>query len=225
MTETLRDQVCTPEQMIELKNLGIDITKASACLLTMKLADGSDQTIVTEPCNLYGKAAIPVFTITDLLALMPTKVQNIISRYSFCEGWLTMLKFSGSYKCRYQIRTDRRTGNAGYFHNSENPTLLNAIYGTLLFLIEDGRIIKPKKEGDNMDCVEEDYSEEELKGKSLEDCSTCAHYKEKYGGSCNSGMPSRRCQAEAEAPYFIGRDLWWDYPVKNCNKYKNRSNE
>lgn len=53
------------------------------------------------------------------------------------------------------------------------------------------------------------------------DCSTCAHYKE-TNGMGNSDIPSRECKAEAKAPYFTGKDLHWDYPVKNCCKYKRK---
>lgn len=70
----MKEQVCTEEQMLELRTLGVSTACCSAYLLTMKYGDGKEETIATEPCALYGKAAIPVFTIPDMLDRMPEEI-------------------------------------------------------------------------------------------------------------------------------------------------------
>ncbi len=102
----MKDQVCTEEQMLMLRTLGVSTAFCSACLLTMKYGDGKEETIATEPCVLYGKAAIPVFTIPDMLDRMPSEINGYdLIIYKSRDGWFAGYINYESSKLLYNLGT------------------------------------------------------------------------------------------------------------------------
>ena len=74
----MKDQVLSVEQMQKLKELGIDISKASMCYIFFE-SDGSKYTdIVVHDESCYEMACmnpIPTFTLQDMIELMPNNVK------------------------------------------------------------------------------------------------------------------------------------------------------
>ena len=77
----MKDQVLSIEQMQKLKELGVDVSKASMCYVFFE-SDGSKYTdIVVHDESCYEMACmnpIPTFTLQDMIELMPNNVK--------CEG-------------------------------------------------------------------------------------------------------------------------------------------
>ena len=94
----MQNQVCTIEQMKALKELGVDISKASMCYvlddkdsidnLTFKINKYSPSTIKEYPDLVF-----PVFTVTDMLDMMPKCIDAhyieliIGNSYGYCCGY------------------------------------------------------------------------------------------------------------------------------------------
>ena len=74
----MKDQVLSIEKMQKLKELGIDISKASMCYVFFE-SDGSKYTdIVVHDESCYEMACmnpIPTFTLQDIIELMPDNVK------------------------------------------------------------------------------------------------------------------------------------------------------
>ena len=74
----MKDQLLSIEKMQKLKELGIDISKASMCYVFFE-SDGSKYTdIVVHDESCYEMACmnpIPTFTLQDMIELMPNNVK------------------------------------------------------------------------------------------------------------------------------------------------------
>ena len=127
----MKNQVCTEEQMIRLKSLGVDTSNASACLLTMRYGDGKEETIVTEPSALYGKSAIPTFTISDLFDKLPSSIIDngivyIFQLYKDCNKYVVSY-----YSFDYDISLFESIGDNSF----------DAVYEVFLKFIKYGKSV------------------------------------------------------------------------------------
>lgn len=116
--------VCTIEQMEALKALGVDVSRASACLLTIR-NEGKNEVIVSQNHPIYRDATIPVFTINDMWNKLPPRIDEY-----FLEMKVTP---SVNCLCRY--------ANKDYeLCRSKENSIKDAIYGMLLYLIEASKL-------------------------------------------------------------------------------------
>ena len=74
----MKDQVLSIEKMQKLKELGVDVSKASMCYVFFE-SDGSKYTdIVVHDESCYEMACmnpIPTFTLQDMIEIIPSKVK------------------------------------------------------------------------------------------------------------------------------------------------------
>lgn len=83
----MKDQVLSIEQIQKLKDLGVDISKASMCYVCFE-SDGSKYVdIVVHDESCYEMACMnpmPTFTLQDMIELMPSKVIIDYENYYLC---------------------------------------------------------------------------------------------------------------------------------------------
>ena len=125
----MKNQVLTKAQMEELIALGVDVSKASMCRVSLGIGTpATDESMLVEnDKNFYGMS-FPVFTVTDMLEMMPS-----IIRDPFKFG-LRIYK-SNKYKCEYcssNLELSR--------YREANDTLVGAVYGCFLQLVKDGKL-------------------------------------------------------------------------------------
>lgn len=128
----MKNQVCTIEQMKALKELGVDISKASMCYV---LDDKDSIDNLTFKINKYSPSIIkeypdlvfPVFTVTDMLGMMPNEIDNhAMAILNFDDGW---------FVC-YMNNKIHRLG----VYNMRKDSLIDAVYSVFFQLAKDGKL-------------------------------------------------------------------------------------
>lgn len=125
----IKDQCCTIEQMNALKELGVDISKASMCRVSANIGiPATDESrLVENDVNYYGMT-FPVFTVVDMLNMMPSIIRD---PFKFV---LRILK-SNKYKCEYYSANLELSR-----YKESKDTLLDAVYGCLIQLGKDCKL-------------------------------------------------------------------------------------
>lgn len=123
----MKDQVLSIEQMQKLKDLGVDISKASMCYVFFE-SDGSKYTdIVVHDESCYEMACMnpmPTFTLQDIIELMPNCI--IHPEYAKC-----FLNFGKKYICYTSIHSGTDIGV------KSSDSILGNAYNMLVWLAEN----------------------------------------------------------------------------------------
>lgn len=125
----MKNQVLTKAQMDELIALGVDVSKASMCRVSVNIGTPAtdESKLVENNVNYYGMS-FPVFTVTDMLEMMPSVVRD-----PFKFG-IRIYK-NGKYICDYysaNLNVSR--------YREERHTLVGAVYGCFIQLVKDGKL-------------------------------------------------------------------------------------
>ena len=133
----MKNQVLSIEQMQHLKELGVDISKAS--MVWIKPRPNNDNytlTIHALGCYEY-KSPIPTFTLQDMLEMMPKKIM-IKMENEFCRS-------EEAFFLEVSLNICNDNWQCGYIHFSkredykyENTNLLTCTYEALCLLAENG---------------------------------------------------------------------------------------
>ena len=131
----MKNQVLSIEQMHKLKELGVDINKASMCYISKypscDFDDGDSIVVVSKDFNkrLYNEFG-PAFTLQDIIELLPKKIRdfelnwymhNMIIRYDYYNS------FDG---------IDVLNGSSFSFFDNNN--ILQTVYRMLIWVAENG---------------------------------------------------------------------------------------
>ena len=133
----MKDQVLTKQQMDELIALGVSIESAS--MAERYDINGDFVEYVTSKsvsCNVG--FIVPVFTVTDMLDLIPYFVTEDFEDYCY----LHIEKLIDRYTCSYKAEGDYLA--KGILYLSEGRLEKDAVYSTLIQLIQGGKLSKPK---------------------------------------------------------------------------------
>jgi len=132
----MRNQVLSIEQMQKLKELGVDINKASMCYISKypscDFDDGDSIVVVSKDFNkrLYNEFG-PAFTLQDIIELLPKTFMDDINKFH-----LTISTVYGAsiyivgYVYDEDVSIDKK-----YFCNE---SIINAAYDMLIWIIENG---------------------------------------------------------------------------------------
>lgn len=136
----IEDQVCTIEQMNTLRKLGVDNSKASMCYVDVQPIC-EDQVLMIKENTPNGIDVIPVFTIADLIDIMPSELLK--EGYTWClqveKQDFTIMDISRKYQCRYYSYCAEDSIYTNY-----GPSIIDAVYKTLVELMEIG-LVETKK--------------------------------------------------------------------------------
>ncbi len=130
----MKNQVLSIEQMQKLKELGIDINKASMCYISKypscDFDDGDSIVVVSKDFNkrLYNEFG-PAFTLQDIIKLLPAQIttKNVYDLI-ICDDFFQYSLFGENiYTSKYVLC---------YFYNETN--LLHAAYEMLVWVAENG---------------------------------------------------------------------------------------
>ena len=128
-------KVLSIEQMNQLKELGVDTSKASMCYISKYTScdfDDGDEIVVV--CNDFNKRLYnefgPAFTLQDIIELLPKKIRdfelnwymnNMIIRYDYYNSFDGIDVLNGSS-----------------FGFCDNNSILESAYEMLIWVIENG---------------------------------------------------------------------------------------
>ena len=130
----MKNQVLSIEQMQKLKELGVDVSKASMCYIgkypSCDFSDGDKIVVVSNDFNkrLYNEFG-PAFTLQDIIELLPKTLPH-----QFLSLTLRITKDSVEY-VDYSFFEDVFTEYSGY---DEKSDILNAAYNMLIWVAENG---------------------------------------------------------------------------------------
>ena len=123
----MKNHVLTKEQMEVLEELGVDISKASMCRVSLGIGTpATDESMLVEnDKNFYGMS-FPVFTVVDMLGMLPMSIGGYDFDLYKSEEW---------YIIAY-INLD----TTGSCYLSEFETLIDTVFDMLCQLLEDGKL-------------------------------------------------------------------------------------
>lgn len=125
----MKNQVLSINQMQELKELGINTSKASMCWSKFKYDSNfiiqamSKNMFEEEIRNLdliytpYDYTIIPTFTLQDILEILPREIKPFEDCKSWKKVWLRLLPYAGNRWCVLYENPDEVL----YRSDSENP--------------------------------------------------------------------------------------------------------
>lgn len=131
----MKNQVLSTKQMQKLKELGVDINKASMCYISKypscDFDDGDSIVVVSKDFNkrLYNEFG-PAFTLQDIIELLPKTFMDDINKFH-----LTISTVDGAsiyivgYVYDEDVSIDKK-----YFCNE---SIINAAYDMLIWIIEN----------------------------------------------------------------------------------------
>lgn len=129
-------QTLTVEQMQHLKELGLDTSNASMCLI--RDTDGNRYLSVhDEYC--YGAAymdPIPAYTLADIIEMLPKNINWGVYALK-----IDMSGMSVSYVCTSDVRCDSKL----WFISFRGKPLIDALYETLCWCLESKYIETKEK--------------------------------------------------------------------------------
>jgi hypothetical protein len=135
----MKNQVCTIEQMKALEELGVDISKASMCYandkdsidnLTFKINEYSPSIIKEYPDLVF-----PVFTVTDMLDMLPESIKDNYNRINYYFD-LLVLKSNRRYSCIYVNKHLKQT----IYSSGDYFLLRDALFDILVKLKKDNKL-------------------------------------------------------------------------------------
>ena len=115
----MKNQVLSINQMQELKELGIDTSKASMCWLETFYTDRTKK-FEPEVCNenqRFDEWCLPAFTLQDILEILPREIKPFEGCKSWKKVWLRLLPYAGNRWCVLYENPDE----VFYRSNGENP--------------------------------------------------------------------------------------------------------
>jgi hypothetical protein len=129
----MKNQVCTIEQMNALKELGVDISKASMFLYR------EDEWSLEEVYVTHGqfppKGAILTLTVADILDMLPESIKDNYNRINYYFD-LLVLKSNRRYSCIYVNKHLKQT----IYSSGDYLLLRDALFDILVQLAKDGKL-------------------------------------------------------------------------------------
>ena len=130
----MENQVLSIEQMNQLKELGIDTSKASMCYISKYTScdfDDGDEIVVV--CNDFNKRLYnefgPAFTLQDIIELLPKSILINSVKHWICVSPNCLLT-------EFQIMYV--DGDDSYAVMKQDKSLLQAAYNMLIWVVENG---------------------------------------------------------------------------------------
>lgn len=129
-------KVLSIEQMHQLKELGVDTSKASMCYVSKYTScdfDDGDEIVVV--CNDFNKRLYnefgPAFTLQDIIELLPKTISNTLGKAS-------LLIAPNCLNTEYQVMYVDGYGSYKVMH--QGKCILDAAYNMLIWVIENGHL-------------------------------------------------------------------------------------
>lgn len=133
----MRNQTLSVEQMMHLKELGVDTSKASMCWLHLNLLD-EEWVLAVNDRHASGADVelIPAFTLQDIIEVLPKEIKTSTDTY-----WLTMSHDSEEWYICYSMSDE-----FDYYKEFKSDSLLEAAYNMLCWCAENGYLETDKEE-------------------------------------------------------------------------------
>ena len=127
-------KVLSLEQMHQLKELGVDTSRASMCYISKCTScDFDDGCEIVVVCNDFNKKLHnefgPAFTLQDVIELLPKSILINSVKHWFCVNQNCLLT---------EFQVMYFDGDDSYGVIKQNKSLLQAAYNMLIWVIENG---------------------------------------------------------------------------------------
>lgn len=136
----MKNQVLSIEQMQHLKELGVDISKASAHYYN----NGLGNKIYFNNFGVLDDNEIPTFTLQDMLEIIPYEIRDYFSDNSIFPQSAT-LKIIPVSDGKCIIKYVEQKHYWGIYESENSSDLLTCAYETLCWLAENGYLKGGKK--------------------------------------------------------------------------------